>query len=150
MDILDKIDAFISEDGGGTVGAGDAGADGVIGDISRTSGNNTNKIAKHVKKKNVIDPKKKKKKKDDNRQKLTHHLIEKIILDIEIGDVVLGGRFKNKKIKVNKIGSNEKGDVTINDRPFMKIRIPVKRPVDNPDDSEIDTDDGEGFTEVVY
>ena len=143
MDILDKIDKILDEDGGGSVGM--AGADGVIGDIGKTAGTNTTKIAKLEKKKNIIDPKKKRKKK-----KKIHELIEEIVLDIEIGDVVLGGRFKNKKIKVNKIGQNDKGDMTINDRPFMKIRIPVKRPVDNPDDSEIDADAGEGHTEVVY
>lgn len=140
MDILDKIDVFLGEDGAGSVGAGTDSIDGLVNSV----GNNTTKVAKHVKKKNVIDPKKRKKKKK------IHELIEEIVLDIEIGDVVLGGRFKNKKIKVNKIGQNEKGDMTINDRPFMKIRIPVKRPVDNPDDSEIDVDAGEGHTDVVY
>lgn len=140
MDIIERIDAILGEDGAGSVGAGTTSVDGVLNSV----GNNTTKVAKHVKKKNVIDPKKKKKKKK------IHELIEEIVLDIEIGDVVLGGRFKNKKIKVNKIGKNEKGDITINDRPFMKIRIPEKRPIDNPDDSEIDVDSGEGHTEVVY
>jgi hypothetical protein len=128
MDIVERIEELLAEMGAGTVGAGTDSIDGLVNSV----GNNTTKVAKHVKKKNVIDPKRKRKKKkiDD--------LIEQIILDIEIGDVVLGGRFKNKKIKVNKIGQNEKGDMTINDRPFMKIRIPEKRPVDNPDDSEVD------------
>ena len=83
------------------------------------------------------------------KKKYSHLPIPQIILDIEIGDVVLGGRFKNKKITVNKIGINDKGDMTINDQPFMKIRIPAKRPIDNPDDSEIEVDKTTK-SEVVY
>ncbi len=48
---------------------------------------------------------------------------EAIKIPIEIGDVVLGGKFKNKKVTVKKIGRNEKGDITINDRPLLKYRI---------------------------
>ena len=46
-----------------------------------------------------------------------------IELDIKVGDVVLGGKFKNKKIKVKEIGKNEKGDVTINGKPLLRFRI---------------------------
>jgi hypothetical protein len=48
---------------------------------------------------------------------------EKIILDIEKGDILYGGRFKNKKTVVKKIGKNAKGDITINDKPLLKYRI---------------------------
>jgi hypothetical protein len=53
------------------------------------------------------------------------HLIkfEDIKVPIEIGDTVLGGRFKNKKTFVKKIGKNNKGDITINDKPLLKYRI---------------------------
>ena len=50
-------------------------------------------------------------------------LNETIKVPIEVGDTVLGGRFKNKKIKVKKIGKNKKGDITINDKPLLKYRI---------------------------
>jgi len=50
-------------------------------------------------------------------------LNETIEVPIEVGDTVLGGRFKNKKIKVKKIGKNKKGDITINDKPLLKFRI---------------------------
>ena len=33
---------------------------------------------------------------------------EEIKLPIEVGDIVLGGKFKNKRIVVKKIGENEK------------------------------------------
>lgn len=48
---------------------------------------------------------------------------EDIKIPIKVGDTVLGGRFKNKKIVVKKIGKNKKGDITINDKPLLKFRI---------------------------
>lgn len=57
-------------------------------------------------------------------------LKDKIVLDIKVGDTLLGGRFKNKKVKVKEIGKNEKGDVTINGKPLLKFRI-MKESVDN-------------------
>ena len=48
---------------------------------------------------------------------------EKIVLDIKVGDTILGGRFKNKKTIVKKIGKNSKGDITINGKPLLKYRI---------------------------
>ena len=53
----------------------------------------------------------------------TIELKEDIKVPIEIGDTVLGGRFKNKKIVVKKIGKNKKGDITINDKPLLKFRL---------------------------
>jgi len=48
---------------------------------------------------------------------------EDIKVPIEVGDIVLGGRFKNKKTIVKKIGKNKKGDITVNDKPLLKYRI---------------------------
>lgn len=48
---------------------------------------------------------------------------EKIQLDIEEGDVILGGRFKNKKTIIKKISKNKKGDWTINGKPLLRWRI---------------------------
>ena len=50
-------------------------------------------------------------------------LIEMIKVPIKVGDTVLGGRFKNKKTVVKKIGKNDKGDITINGKPLLKYRI---------------------------
>lgn len=57
------------------------------------------------------------------------HIIRKIFneninIPIEIGDEILGGKFKNKKIKVKEIGKNDKGDITINRKPLLRFRIP--------------------------
>ena len=54
---------------------------------------------------------------------------EMIKIPIKVGDTVLGGRFKNKKTVVKKIGKNDKGDITINDKPLLKYRI-VKESID--------------------
>ena len=48
---------------------------------------------------------------------------EEIKVPIKVGDTVLGGRFKNKKIKVKEISKNEKGDITIIGKPLLKYRI---------------------------
>lgn len=50
-------------------------------------------------------------------------LTEAIKVPIEIGDTILGGRFKNKKMIVKKIGKNKKGDITVNDKTLLKFRI---------------------------
>ena len=50
-------------------------------------------------------------------------LSEMIKLDIKVGDTLLGGKFKNKKVVVKTIGQNEKGDITINGKPLLRFRI---------------------------
>lgn len=50
-------------------------------------------------------------------------LNEMIKLDIKVGDVVMGGKFKNKKITVKTIDKNEKGDITINGKPLLRFRV---------------------------
>jgi hypothetical protein len=55
--------------------------------------------------------------------KLTNLFNEAITLDIKVGDTILGGKFKNKKIKVKEIGKNDKGDITINGKPLLRFRI---------------------------
>ena len=53
---------------------------------------------------------------------LTKPLLEGVELDIDVGDTVLMGRFKNKPVKVKSIDWNEKGDLLINNRPALKFR----------------------------
>ena len=59
----------------------------------------------------------------DNMKSFREFIEEEIKLPIEVGDIVLGGKFKNKRIVVKDIGENEKGDITINGRPFLRVRI---------------------------
>ena len=46
--------------------------------------------------------------------KLKDLILEKIVLDVKVGDVILAGRFKNKKVVVKSIGKDEHGMPTIN------------------------------------
>ena len=71
----------------------------------------------------------------DNKMKLImeswrRFLKEDIKLDIKVGDVLLGGRFKNKRILVKEIGVDDKGQPTINGRPILKFRIEKLLPDD--------------------
>jgi hypothetical protein len=54
----------------------------------------------------------------------SHFLRDDIRIKINVGDTVLGGKFKNKPIIVKTIARNDKGDISINGRPLMKFRIP--------------------------
>ena len=57
---------------------------------------------------------------------------EAIQVPIEVGDTILGGRFKNKKTVVKKIGKNAKGDITVNGKPLLKYRIPKQTEIESP------------------
>ena len=50
-------------------------------------------------------------------------LREDIKIKINVGDTVLGGKFKNKPIKVKTISRNENGDIVINGKPLLKVRV---------------------------
>lgn len=50
-------------------------------------------------------------------------LTEMIKLDIKVGDTLMGGKFKNKKVVVKTIGKNDNGDITINGKPLLRFRI---------------------------
>jgi hypothetical protein len=50
-------------------------------------------------------------------------LTEMIKLNIKVGDTIMGGKFKNKKVVVKTIGKNDKGDITINGKPLLRFRI---------------------------
>ena len=65
----------------------------------------------------------KKKKRKIKLGEAVEYLAEVIKVPIKVGDTVLGGKFKNKRIEVKSIGKNEKGDITINGRPLLKYRI---------------------------
>jgi len=64
---------------------------------------------------------------------------ENITIPIKVGDTVLGGKFKNKRIVVKSIGKNDKGDITINGRPLLKFRIVKENiEVEFPEDMPMD------------
>ena len=49
--------------------------------------------------------------------------IEGIIIPIKIGDVILMGRFKNRKVTVKSIGREEHGMPTINGKKIVNFRM---------------------------
>lgn len=63
--------------------------------------------------------------------KFYEYLKEEIKLPIEVGDVVLGGRFKNKKVVVKSIEQDENGNVIINGKKsLLKYRLIKKEKKD--------------------
>ena len=60
--------------------------------------------------------------------KVTKNQLRKIIaealdLDLEVGDVIMTGRFKNKRTVVKKIGTDDLGQPTINGMKALNFRI---------------------------
>ena len=60
--------------------------------------------------------------------KITKKQLRKIIaealeLDLEVGDIILTGRFKNKRTEVKKIDTDELGQPTINGMKALNFRI---------------------------
>jgi len=48
---------------------------------------------------------------------------ESLDVPIEVGDILMGGRFKNIRTKVKKIGYDELGQPTINGKKLLNFRI---------------------------
>ena len=57
-----------------------------------------------------------------------------IKIDIGVGDTVLMGKFKNKKVVVKSIGKDEYGMPTINGKSIVKFR-PTQTPRDKRDEA---------------
>ena len=51
-----------------------------------------------------------------------------VTIDLEHGDEILTGRFKNRKEKVKSIGKNDKNQPTVNKKPMLKFKIPKLNP----------------------
>ena len=62
------------------------------------------------------------------KQRLRRILREAIKLDIKKGDVILTGRYKNKRSIVKDIGTDEYGQPTINGKSILKFKIEKKMP----------------------
>jgi len=55
--------------------------------------------------------------------KLKDILLEEYQLDLEIGDTILRGKFKNKPVVVKSFGKDDKGQPTINGKKMLSFRI---------------------------
>ena len=58
-------------------------------------------------------------------------ILESITLDLEHGDVILTGKFKNKRTIVKKIGQDEYGHPTINGKSILRFKVEKFLPKDN-------------------
>jgi len=71
-----------------------------------------------------------------------------INLDIGMGDYLLGGRFKNQRITVKSIGTDDLGQPTVNKKKLLSFRIEKKMPEDQQsgktkrENAEIDKESG--------
>jgi len=64
-------------------------------------------------------------------------LSESITIDISVGDTILGGKFKNKKVIVKDIGVNDRNEPTINGRNLMQYRLVPKEIEESLEESNI-------------
>ena len=57
-------------------------------------------------------------------------VLNEISLNLEIGDIVLGGKWKNKRMKVSSLGTDELGQPTVNGKNLLTVRIEKTLPKD--------------------
>ena len=57
------------------------------------------------------------------KRQLRKIIAEALELDLEEGDIILTGRFKNKRTVVKKIGTDDLGQPTINGMKALSFRI---------------------------
>lgn len=82
---------------------------------------------------------------------IANSLNEDITIPIKVGDTVLGGKFKNKRIVVKSIGKNEKGDITINNKPLLKFRLlPKTEGWSNKYKKSINCNNPKGFSQKAH
>ena len=51
-------------------------------------------------------------------------------IDLKIGDIILGGRFKNHRMEAKDFGTDELGQPTVNGRKLLTVRIEKAMPID--------------------
>jgi len=57
------------------------------------------------------------------RRQIRKIIVEALELDLEVGDVILTGRFKNKRTTVKKFGVDDLGQPTVNGMKLLPFRI---------------------------
>ena len=63
------------------------------------------------------------------RQYIRQMLLESIPVDVKVGDIILTGKFKNKRTIVKSIGKDKYGHPTINGKTILKFKIEKQLPV---------------------
>ena len=67
-------------------------------------------------------------------------LSEAITIDIDVGDIVLGGKYKNKRMVVKEMGKDELGQPTVNGKPILKFRTEKHLPDNKKSKKTLDTE----------
>jgi|TARA_Y100000310_G_scaffold192924_2_gene192838 hypothetical protein len=57
------------------------------------------------------------------RRQIRQIIAEELALDLEVGDIILTGRFKNKRTVVKKLGTDDLGQPTVNGMKVLAFRI---------------------------
>ena len=65
-----------------------------------------------------------------SKRQLRKIICEALALDLEVGDVILTGKFKNKRKVVKDIGVDDLGQPTINGMKILNFRIEKLMPRD--------------------
>ena len=78
--------------------------------------------------------------------KITKRRLRKIIaealdLDLEVGDVILTGRFKNKRTEVKEIGVDDLGQPTVNGMKALSFRVEKLMPKSNWSKQSLETEE---------
>jgi|TARA_Y100000310_G_scaffold219337_1_gene220746 hypothetical protein len=71
------------------------------------------------------------------------YIKENIDLDIKVGDVLLGGKYRNKRIVVKEIGVDELGQPTVNGKPILNVRIEKNLPDEKKSKKTLEAEDTE-------
>ena len=83
----------------------------------------------------------------EREERLLRKLIrEALSLDLEVGDVILTGRFKNKRTTVKKFGVDDLGQPTVNGMKLLPFRIEKLMPREKwskKSKEELELEDGE-------
>ena len=64
------------------------------------------------------------------KRQLRNIIREAITLDLKKGDVILTGKFKNKRTIVKEIGIDENGHPTVNGKSILKFKVEKFLPED--------------------
>ena len=64
------------------------------------------------------------------KRQLRRLIVEALDLDLDVGDIIMTGRFKNRRTTVKEIGTDDLGQPTVNGRKALSFRIEKLMPKD--------------------
>lgn len=59
----------------------------------------------------------------DPKNRATLQLFIEMAIDLEIGDIILAGKWKNKREVVKSLGTDDLGQPTVNGKSLLTVRI---------------------------